>query len=107
MFFPAGWALHPTLVPSFVPTAANMQPRRASNSRDSLPDYTTLEGNAPPAYQLDNLPETPARPKEAHTHLPHDETRAGASNPALADDYVHMQDGLSFDVEANMAAANV
>lgn len=107
MFFPLGWALNPTLMPSFVPSTTNMQNRRPSDSGTCLPDYTAVDGNAPPAYPLDDLSGAPARPKEAHTHLPHDETRAGASPPPLADDYVHMQNGLNFDVEANMAAANV
>ena len=109
MFFPLGWALNPLVVPSFVPSSHNMQQRRPSipRNRNSLPRYTEADRNAPPAYPLDNLSGAPARPKKAHTHLPHDETRAGASTPSLSDDYVHMQDGLNFDVEANMAAAGV
>jgi hypothetical protein len=108
MLLPLGWALNPTLVPSFVPTTSNMQTRRDSAiSAEVQSDYSAFDGDAPPAYTLEVVPETPARPKHAHTHLPRDETRAGASTPPLATDYVHMQIGLNFDVEANMAAANV
>lgn len=109
MFFPLGWALNPAIVPSFVPSSANMQQRRPSipRNRNSLPHYTVTDRNAPPAYPLGDLPGSPVRPKKAHTHLPHNETRAGASRPSLSDDYVHMQNGLNFDVEANMAAATV
>ncbi len=107
MFLPLGWALNPTLVPSFVATPSNMHERQSSNSDGSPPGYIAFERNAPPAYPLDDLSEILARPKEAHTHLPRDETRAGASTPPLAEDYVHIQNGLSFDVEANMAAASV
>lgn len=39
--------------------------------------------------------------------MPHDETTSGASSHALADNYRRTQPGLNFDVEANMAAANV
>jgi hypothetical protein len=107
MFLPLGWALNPTLVPSFVPTTANMQERRPSYSGNTLPEYNTFDSNGPPAYPLNDLPEAPARPKEAHTRSPRDETRAGASSPGLVNDYVHMQEGLNLDVEANMAAATV
>ena len=88
-------------------TTSNMQERPSANSGNSLPEYNAFDGNGPPAYPLEDLSESPARPKEAHRRLPHDETRAGASTPPLAEDYVHMQNGLNFDVEANMAAANV
>jgi hypothetical protein len=109
MMLPLGWALNPLLMPSFVPSTSNMQERRSSDSGDSLPDYSAVDETTPPAYRLAPTPssETLARPKEVHTHLPRDETRAGASSPELVDDYVHMQNGLNFDVEANMAAANV
>lgn len=107
MLFPLDWTVNPLFVPSFVPTTSNMQKRQSSNSSNSLPEYHVLGEDAPPSYPLDDLPGSPARPKEAHTHLPRDETRAGASTPPLAEGYVHVQNGMNFDIEAHMAAANV
>lgn len=131
MLFPTTWALNPNLVSAFVPStfnmqqrpssniqqrqlhsveqrsSSNMEQRRSSSSGDSLPEYTAVDGNTPPAYLMEAVPKPPTRPKQAHTHLPRDETRSRASAPGLADDYVHMQAGVNFDVEANMSAANV
>lgn len=110
MFIPPVWALNPTRVPSFVPSSISrttMHMRQSSNTGDRLPEYIAFDRNGPPAYPSDDLRGSPARPKKAHTHLPHDETRAGASSPSYADDYAYTHNGWSSDMEANMAAASV
>lgn len=83
-----------------------MHMRQSSNTGDRLPEYIAFDRNGPPAYPSDDLRGSPARPKKAHTHLPHDETRAGASSPSYADDYAYTHNGSSSDMEANMAAAS-
>ncbi len=107
MLFPLGWTLNPLLVPSFVPTTSNMQKRQSSNSSNSLPEYNVLDRDAPPSYPLDDFSRPPAPPEKALTHLPRDETRVEASTPPLVDNHLHVQNGMNFDVEANMATATV
>lgn len=84
-----------------------MQTRPSSSSGESLPDYAAFDGTAPPAYSLDEYPNSPARPKAAHTHSSRDKATVPTPNPPLVNDHIHMQNGLNFDVEANIAAANV
>jgi hypothetical protein len=84
-----------------------MQDRQPPVPVETPPKYNAFDGSAPPSYRMANLSEPPTRPKEAHTHLPHDETRAEASSAPFADGSVHVQNGLNFDVEANMSAATV
>ncbi|KAF7509831.1 hypothetical protein GJ744_007342 [Endocarpon pusillum] len=82
------------------------QRRQSSNSSNPLPEYQVHGEDVPPSYPLDDLSGSPARPKETHTQLPRNETRTGASTLPLAEDYGHVQNGMNFDVEAHMVAAN-
>ncbi len=107
MFLPMGWALNPTLVPSFVPTTSNMHERRSLNPRNSLPEYSASDRIPPPAYTLRETPGTPARPKEAHTRRSRYEALAGPSSSSSAEEYAQMHNVSDYDMEANMAAAIV